>query len=217
MAFELLDEYEQSELVRKWLRENALSIATGVALGLALIFGWQQWKVHRLHRDAEAAAQYQALGDAIDARRMDDADKIAQALRKDYAGTAYAVFAAMRQADLASANGDTKAAAADLEWAHEQAGNSAMKALTALRLARVTLAEGDADAALKLLDTIPKDDYSGLAEELRGDALAKLGRIGEARTAYQNALTHLDSQTAGAGFVQMKLDDLAAAAEKKGS
>ncbi|MGA9422583.1 MAG: tetratricopeptide repeat protein [Rhodanobacteraceae bacterium] len=217
MAFELLDEYEQSELVRRWIRENALSIAIGVLLGLALIFGWQQWKVHRLHHDTEAAAQYQALGDAIDARRTDDADKIADALRKDYSNTAYAVFAAMRQADMSSANGDTKAAAADLEWAHEQAGNSAMKALTALRLARVTLAEGDADGALKLLDTIPKDDYAGPAEELRGDALAKLGRTGEARTAYRNALTHLDAQAPGANFVQMKLDDLAAATEKKGS
>ncbi|MGA9340914.1 MAG: tetratricopeptide repeat protein [Rhodanobacteraceae bacterium] len=208
MAFDILDEHEQGELVRQWLRENAISIAVGVLLGLGLIFGWQQWRVHRLHRNAEAAAQYQALVGALDAHRNDDADKLADALRKDYSNTAYAIFAAMRQADQSSSNGDLKAAAADLSWAHEHADGSAMKALSALRLARVTLAEGDANAAIKLLDTMPKDAYPGLAAELRGDASAKLGRTDDARTAYQNALTHFDPQAPESNFVQMKLDDL---------
>ena len=66
MSFDVLDEHEQGELVQKWLRENAVAIATGIALGLALIFGWQQWKVHRSTQDAAAAAQYQALADAVD-------------------------------------------------------------------------------------------------------------------------------------------------------
>jgi len=39
MAFDVLDEHEQGELVQKWLRENAMSIAIGIALGLILIFG----------------------------------------------------------------------------------------------------------------------------------------------------------------------------------
>ena len=38
---ELLNEYEQSEKVRGWLRNNALGLIGGVGLGLALIAGWQ--------------------------------------------------------------------------------------------------------------------------------------------------------------------------------
>jgi predicted negative regulator of RcsB-dependent stress response len=214
MAFDVLDEHEQGELVRKWLRENAISIAVGVALGIVLIFGWQQWKSHRVRHGAEAAVQFQALGEAADAKRDDDVGKIADALRKDFADTAYAVFAAMYQADIAVKKGDLAAAATALDWAQQHAGVGGLKSLATLRLARVKLAQGEADAAIKLLDGVSKDDYAALAGEVRGDALAKLGRVDDARTAYQDALLHLDPQAPNRSFVQMKLDNLAAAVPK---
>jgi predicted negative regulator of RcsB-dependent stress response len=227
MAFDVLDEHEQGELVQKWLRENAMSIAIGIALGLILIFGWQQWKAHRLRHAADASAQYQALSDAFDAKRDDDAKTIAEALRKDYPDTAYATFAAMRLADLANDKGDLKAASEDLEWANEHAAAPALKQLVGINLAKVKLAQGDADAALKLIDALPKSDYAALAGEVRGDILAKLNRSDDARAAYQDALAHLDGQAPNRQFVQMKLDDLggtpkpaaapAANAEAKGS
>lgn len=217
MAFDVLDEHEQGELVRKWLRENAISIAVGVALGLVLIFGWQQWKAHRVRHGAEAAAQYQALGDAFDAKREEDVGKIADALRKDYPDTAYAVFAAMYQADIASKKNDLAAAASALDWAQQHAGVSGLKSLAVLRLARVKLAQGDADGAIGLVDGVPKDAYAALAGEIRGDALAKLGRTDAARTAYQDALSHLDPQAPNRSFVQMKLDDLAATPANAGA
>ena len=214
MAFDVLDEHEQGELVQKWLRENAISIVVGVVLGLALIFGWQQWKVHRARHAAEAAARYQALNDAAAANNGEQAGTIADLLRKDYAGTAYAVLAAMYQADAASAKGDLAAAGTDLEWARQQAGVDGLKHLAALRLARVKLAQGDANGAVKLVDGVPKEEYAALGGEIRGDAMVKLGRIEDARAAYQDALSHLDPQAPNRSFVQMKLDDLAAAPPK---
>jgi len=212
MAFEVLDEHEQGELVQKWLRENAMSIAIGIALGLLLIFGWQQWKVHRLRHAAEAATQYQALLDAAEAKRNDDVNAIADALRKDFPDTAYAVFSAMRQADIATAKGDLKAASEDLEWARQHAPVSALKSLATLGVARIKLDQNEADAALKLVDELPKGEYTALAGELRGDILAKLSRNDEARAAYQDALSNLDPQAPNRSFVQMKLDNLAPAA-----
>ncbi|GAA0707035.1 tetratricopeptide repeat protein [Dokdonella soli] len=217
MSFDVLDEHEQGELVQKWLRENALSIAIGVALGLVLIFGWQQWKAHRVRHSAEAAAQYQALADAADAKHDDGVAKVAETLRKDFPDTAYAVFAAMREADAATAKGDLAGAATALSWAQEHADVAGLKSLATLRLARVKLAQGDADGAIKLVDGVPKDDYAALAGELRGDALSKLGRTDDARNAYQDALSHLDAQAPNRGFVQMKLDDLASASTKIGA
>lgn len=210
MDFDVLDEHEQGEVVQKWLRENAISIVIGVLLGLVLIFGWQQWKSHRAQRDVNAAAQYQALSDAADAKRDDQVETIAGVLRKDYSGTVYAVFAALRQADLASAKNDLPAAAADLAWAQEHAGADTLKSLAALRLARVKLAQGEADGAVKLADSVPKDEYPALTGEIRGDAFVKLGRRDDARAAYQDALLHLDAQAPNRDLVQMKLDDVAA-------
>ena len=209
MAFDVLDEHEQGELVQKWLRENAMSIAIGIGLGLVLIFGWQQWQVHRARHAADAATQYQALTEAADAKRVDDVNAITASLRKDFPDSVYATFAAIRSAEIANAKGDLKAAASDLEWAQEHAGATALKALAALNLARVRLAAGEPDAALKLLDALPKDAYAGLAAELRGDVLAQLNRNDDARAAYQDALTRLDPQAPNRPFVQMKLDNLA--------
>ena len=212
MAFEVLDEHEQGELVQKWLRENAMSIAIGIALGLLLIFGWQQWKVHRARASAQAAAQYQQLVDAVIAKRADDATAFAQALRKDYPDSAYAVFAAMREADVANDKGDLKVAAESLQWAQDHAAVPALKALAGIRLARVKLDQNEADAALKLVDAVPKTDYKSLADELRGDILVKLSRTDDARAAYQDAISALDAQSPSRSVLQMKLDDLASTA-----
>jgi predicted negative regulator of RcsB-dependent stress response len=208
MAFDVLDEHEQGELVQKWLRENAWSIVIGVAVALALIFGWQQWKAHRAKRVAEAAAQYLALTDAVTAKKDADVAKIADGLRQDFQDTVYAAFAAMRQADAAVIKGDLTAATDDLQWAREHAGTDSLKSVVDLRLARVKLAQGDADGAIKLLDGIPKTDYVAVVDEIRGDALVKLGRSDDARAAYQEALDKLDPQAPNRSFVQMKLDDL---------
>ncbi|MBO9664530.1 tetratricopeptide repeat protein [Dokdonella sp.] len=213
MAFDDLDEHEQGELARKWLRENAVSIVVGVLLGIVLLFGWQQWKARQARHTLEAAAQFQALSDAVEAKRDDDVGKIAETLRKDFPNSAYAVFAAMHQADGASKKNDLAGAAAALEWARANAGADSLKALASLRLAQVKLAQDDANGALALLDGITaKGEYEGLGNEIRGDVLVKLGRTDDARKAYQDALTNLDAQAPNRNYVQMKLDDLGASA-----
>ena len=211
MSFELLDEHEQGEVVRKWLRENALSMAIGVVVGLLLIFGWQQWKSHRADRMVEDAVQYQALADAANAHQDADVQKIAATLRKESPNGVYAVLAALQQAEIASSKGDLAAAAEALEWASAHADMSTMKELVALRLARVKLAEGDAEGTLGLLDGIKGEAFAGLAGEVRGDALVRLGRADAARDAYAGALAHLEPQAPGRALVQMKLDELPAA------
>jgi predicted negative regulator of RcsB-dependent stress response len=117
----------------------------------------------------------------------------------------------MRLADIANDKGDLKTAAENLEWAEQHAGAAALKQLAGINLAKVKLAQGDADGALKLVDGLPKGDYAALAGEVRGDILAKLNRGADARAAYQDALSHLDPQAPTRAFVQMKLDDLGGA------
>jgi predicted negative regulator of RcsB-dependent stress response len=212
MAFEVLDEYEQGEVVRKWIRENAASMVIGVLLGLALIFGWQQWKAHQARARLEAAAQFDAYSEAASAGRGDEASKIAMELREKYPDSAYAVFVAMRDASAAAEKNDLDAAGASLEWAVAHADNAQLKALANLGLARVRLAQEQPDAALKLLDRMPQDGFEAAVGELRGDILARLGQRDAARTAYEEALAILDPQAPARNIVQMKHDDLAGAA-----
>jgi predicted negative regulator of RcsB-dependent stress response len=216
MAFEVLDEHEQGELVQKWLRENVLTILVGVGLGLVLIFGWQQWRSHRARHTLEAATQYEVLSTDAEKKDYEAVKQIAAKLKSDYSDTPYAVTAAMLEADFSVQRADLESAHASLDWAYQHAGNDALKALAGLRLARVELAQTKAQDALTQIDKLPASAYSAQIGELRGDALVALGRKDEARTAYADALTYLDPNSPNRAFVEMKLNDLGGA-EKKGS
>lgn len=216
MAFDVLDEHEQGELVQKWLRENVFSIILGVGLGLLLIFGWQQWNSHRGAHRLDAATQYDVFGADLDKKDNDAARQIAQKLQSDYSDTPYAVLAALRMADVDETKGDAAAAHAMLENAYQHAGIDALKTLAGLYLARNEIAQKKADDALKLLEGLPALGYASLRDELRGDALTALGRKDEARTAYTDALTNLDPNAPTRSFIEMKRNDLGGE-EKKGS
>jgi len=211
MAFDDFDEYEQSEQVRKWLRENGLSSVIGVVLALALIFGWRQWQAHRATHGAQAAEQYAALQAALAAGQTAQADSAASALERDYADSPYATLGAAARADLAVGQGKLDEAHAALQWAVDHEKTAALHSLYLLRLAQVELAQGNASQALAHVESVPAQDYRATREELRGDALFELGRAADARGAYTAALAAMakDAAPGERQLLQMKLDDLA--------
>lgn len=212
MAFDDFDEYEQSEQVRKWLRENGLSIVIGVVLALVLIFGWRQWQAHRAGHHGQAAEQYVVLQNALATNNNAGVDQAANTLEKDYADTPYAALAAAARADAAIEQDNLVAAHAALQWAVDHSPDPALHSLYLVRIARVEIAQDKARQALANLASVPATDYRAAVAELRGDALLKLGRIDDARKAYANALAALPESTSSGQrkSLQMKLDDLAA-------
>lgn len=129
MAIDELDEHERSELVRGWLRQNASAILIGVAAGLALIVGYNQWQaIKRSHGD-QAQAHYESLVAGIDAKDADVVAKETKLLREDYAGTPYAVFAALRIARDAVDRGEVDQALEQLTWARDHADAPALQLL----------------------------------------------------------------------------------------
>ena len=211
MAFDDLDENEQDEAVRKWLRDNSLSIIVGVVLGLGAIFGYRYWTSYELGQHAEAALQYGAISKAVEANNVADADKIAAALQENFPKSAYAVLAALGTAERAVSSNDLDTAEKSLDWAQKHADANELKQLISLRQARVTLARGKPADALKQLDSVAKGNYTGLVADLRGDALFQLDRADEARTAYQDALATVDPRAPSHAYIQMKLDRIPAA------
>jgi len=216
MAFEVLDEHEQGEQVQKWLRENAMSILIGIGLGLVLLFGWQQWRTHRAQHSLDAAVQYDALGASATKKDAEAVKQIAAKLKSDYSDTPYAMLGALREADMATERGDNETAFTALEWASQHASVDALKLVAGINLARVQIARNKAQEALAILDAQPKGSFDATIAEVRGDALAALGRKDDARAAYADALSHLDATASNRAFLEMKLNDLGGA-EKKGS
>jgi predicted negative regulator of RcsB-dependent stress response len=208
MAFEDYDEYEQGEQVRKWIRENGIAIAVGVVLALVLIFGYRQWKAHTTNHEIQAAAQYAVLQNAVQAGSKQAMDAALGDLQKHYSGTPYAAFGSVAVAEYDVGKDQLKPAAQNLQWAVAHSKQEALKSLFTLRLTRVLLAQNQAQQALDALKAIPVGDYQAETAELRGDALLKLGKPQDARSAYQDALAKLGQDMPGRNALLMKLDNL---------
>jgi predicted negative regulator of RcsB-dependent stress response len=193
-----------------------LSILIGIGLGLVLLFGWQQWRTHRAQHSLDAAVQFDALSADVGKKDAEAVKQIAAKLKSDYADTPYGVFAALREADLATERGDNEAAYSSLDWAWQHASIDALKLVAGVNLARVQIARNKAQDALDLLDKLPKGGFDASVAELRGDALVALGRKDDARAAYADALSHADAMSGNRSVLEMKLNDLGGA-EKKGS
>jgi predicted negative regulator of RcsB-dependent stress response len=212
MSLEDLDEHEQGERVRQWLRQNGGSIVLGIGAGIAALFGYNYWQGMQKERVSDAQAAFQVLLDAEQKQDADGAQAAAVKVRGEFPGTPYAAFAAFFEARDALKKSDLAAAEAALATATaKSSGLQALDQLATLRLAQVRLAKGEAQAALDLVGTVDSEGYKALAGELRGDALVALGKRDEARAAYEEALATLDAGSPQRTFVEMKRDDLTVA------
>jgi predicted negative regulator of RcsB-dependent stress response len=208
MALELMDEHEKGERVRAWLRDNGSAIVFGIALGVAALAGYSWWDSRAVEYKVTAATQYQALADALERKDVDAAVALSAELAKSYPDTPYAAFAALQIADAKIAAGDAEAASGALEQARSLSKEPEIEAIVSLRQARIALNRGEHDRAIEIATGIKSEAFAGLAAEVRGDALVAAGRSDDARAAYQEALTALETGAANRSIVEMKLADL---------
>jgi predicted negative regulator of RcsB-dependent stress response len=204
MAIDQLDEYEQGEKVRSWLRENGSSLLTGILLGLALIMGWQWWQGRGVRQKEDAAAQYTALTDAITAKDEAKVKTFAAVIDEKYADSPFAPLARMRRAQFLQASGKADAAIDLLRKAPVPA-DPALAELQTLRLARLQLVAGKAEDALKTVAGITDPLFPAVLGELRGDIHLARGKRDEARKAYEQAMTTLDEAAPTRRIVELKL------------
>lgn len=196
---DLLDEHEQSERVRNWLKNNGAGLIGGIALGLAVIFGWQWWQKHQVQQSVQANMAYQAVLDSLGGADLDKA-KAALAKLQDGNAHVYADLGAMRLAQAQVDAGKEDAAIATLRGTKADAS---LQPLVDLRLARLLTATGKGEEALKILGEA--SDSASL--EARADALMALGKRDEARDLYLKALTGMDVASPQRRLVELKLTD----------
>lgn len=204
---ELLDEHEQSEKVRNWLKQNSLGLVGGLALGLALIGGGKWWMQQQHQKRVAIGESYRSTLDAIGAGDIDKAKAQAASL----ADTPYAALAAL---DLAKAQldaGNTDEAIATLRAAGSE--DPGLSALIRQRLARLLIEAGKGEEALGLLAGF--DDAASI--ETRGDARFALGKTEEARKDYEEALRKLDVAAPQRQLLELKLTQAGGAPETTGT
>lgn len=197
---ELLNEHEQSEKVRNWLRSNALGLIGGVGLGLAVIAGWQWWQGQRLQAGMAASAAYAQASEALEAGKIpaDKGKALLATLQK--ANPTLAALAALQLARAQVDAGQRDDAIATLR-ALGQVEKTDLKPIVQLRLAGLLIDAGKAAEALPLLD----DGRNALMLEARGDAEFAMGEKAKAQASYRKALALIDVADPQHRLVEMKL------------
>lgn len=208
MANEYLDDYEQAEAVKRWLRDHGGAILIGIALALAGLFGFRYWQDFQGSQRVAAAQSYRDLTAALAAGNR--APELLEQFEAAHGDSPFVAFAALALAKAAGEAGDLEAAARHLARAAEMARPEALRPVAGLRLARVQLAQGELDAALATVERYGEGAFAGLAAEIRGDILVAKGDRAGARAAYALALEKFDAG-GDRNLLEMKLDDLAGA------
>ena len=192
---ELLNEHEQGERVRSWLRNNALGILGGLVLGIAVIYGWQVWGNHQAKQRQQAHNAYAEAVKQLESGQVDQAGT----LLAGQEGT-YATLAALRVAKAQVEAGKPEEAIATLRGIQV---DPSLRAVVDERLAQLLNATGKPEEALKLLE----GDTDSAALELRGDALLASGKRDEARDAYAQALVGTDVASPARRRIELKLQE----------
>jgi predicted negative regulator of RcsB-dependent stress response len=167
---------ERVEAIKKWWKDNGLSVVAGVMIGLGAVFGWRWWGQYQDSVAQEASAAFEALMATAD--EPGDEAPLAQAgaIADAYGSTPYAALSALMKARIAVEAGDMAAARLALEEAIAKAPDPALARIAALRMARVLLAEGDLDGARAVLERHgDAGQFSGDFAAVRGDIAAAAG------------------------------------------
>ncbi|MGR8953444.1 MAG: YfgM family protein [Gammaproteobacteria bacterium] len=202
-------EEEQLEALKGWWKENGTSTIVGVALGAALITGWNFWQSHKLEKSAQASNLYSQLVKAVESNKQNTIEQLGKQLHDEFAGSEYAAYNGLLQAKLKVQKGDLAGAKAILQDIAAQS-NKELGHIARIRLIRLMMATGEYEQGLQLINEVDPASESGFStsyDELTGDLYVALDRLDEARTAYQNAL----NGGAQSPLLRIKIDDLTAA------
>ncbi|WP_275285988.1 YfgM family protein [Halomonas elongata] len=210
---ELRTEEEQLEAIKRWWKENGISLLAGAAIAAAGVFGWKAWQDYQAGQAEAASQRYQQLLTLSSQEQLDDAargraEELVTTLTEEHDGSLYADMALLLSARLSVEGGDQAAAREALEGLIADSEHAYLTGLARLRLARLQVAADEADAALETLDGAIPATLSAQQADIRGDAHFALGRTTQARDAWREALRLAEDGDRPLYGVQLKLDNL---------
>jgi predicted negative regulator of RcsB-dependent stress response len=185
----------------------------GIALGLALLWGWQYWQGSKAKAAQREAAAYSAVLDSLGQNKFDEAVLKAKALRAESPASPYADQSDLALARAAIENRKLDDAAQRLKAVADGSKDQQLRTIALTRLARVQIEQGKFDDSVALLDIAKAGSFLALFHDIRGDAFAAKGDAAAARREYDSALSAAkDDVQIDRAYVELKRDALPAAA-----
>jgi predicted negative regulator of RcsB-dependent stress response len=213
MAEEYLTDDEQLEQVKRVVQENWVWVAGGIVLGAALFFGYRYYDGHRNEVALRAAARFDDMTAALEVNDVAKSRQIADSLIKDFPASPYADQAQLLIARLAVDGGQLAGAVGPLTQVMTGSKDSELKHIARMRLARVLIAMGKPDDAVKTLADDPAPGpFATRYHQVRGDAFYAKNDFKDAMAEYKAALAGGDLGNGDSQVLQLKIADLAAPA-----
>ena len=210
-----LSEKEQLEALKAWWAENGNYVMGGIALGIVVIFGWNRWDSSIAEKEIAASTLYENIMDASSRGNIDNATFAADELFENYATSPYAAHGRFAMARLYMDNGRDQDAVDVLQAVIDFHPNDELSLVARLRLAKILLYQGRAEATLDLLHDLPESAFDQRFSEVLGDAYVALESYPEAESAYISALG--DGSAIGAvdqNLIKLKINDLPVVSEE---
>lgn len=200
-------EREHLDALKKWWQQNGKAIVIGAILGFGSLIGWQQWQASTKAARETASHEYDVLlADLENHNYQGVKDRGANILNK-FQSTPYASLAGLALAKVHVEEGDLTAARTYLQIVVDQNDDQQLRHVARLRLARLLLAQDQAQQALDLVKGVNAAGFASNYDELKGDIHVALGNTAEARSAYERAIAAMDAAL-DQSVIKMKLDDL---------
>ena len=202
---------EQDERARQWLKSNGPALAIGVILGLAGIFGYEQYNANKITQAQNASALYASTLEEVNSSSLSDINAQVNELKESHSDSSYAAKAALLKAKQLSAN-DLDAAYAELQWVIDHAKEAGLQHTARIRQAKIKLSQGDVEQAKILASHTPAQGFESNYFEILAEVSLKQNDEAAAREFYQKAIETLhSSQSSYARVLSLKLDRLPAA------
>lgn len=196
-------EEEQVAAIKQWWKDNAVSLITGIVIGIVILAGYRYWIENKQSQAQQASVIYSEILSS-----ENDKTENTEILKTDYSGTPYAALAALLLAKDNVNKNEIEKAISQLKWIVDNSNDEGIQHLAQQRLARLYLSQNNIESAEALIKGVKANGYSAAYSEIRGDInLAKKLPV-QAKENYRLALSALSQGDQRYTLIKMKLDDL---------
>ncbi|MEQ5319040.1 tetratricopeptide repeat protein [Providencia vermicola] len=199
------NENDQVDAIKRFFANYGAPLVIGLVIGVGGVFGWNYWQSHKVNVLQESAQKYETINTQL--RSGSEQGVIAAQKFAAETDDVYSAMMGLELAQIAVDKGGLANAQTALSNALTKAKTVEMQDLINLRLARVQLAQGNADAAIASVANIKGKSWQATAQDVRGDALLHKGDKAGAKAAYAQGLESEGSQSLR-GILTLKLNNV---------
>ena len=203
-----LEQQEQLDEIKHFWKQygNPITwVLIAVFGGIAAWNGYQYWQRSQA---GQASQMYEEVDRAVQSGDATRIDRALTDMNQRFASTSYAQQASLLAAKSYHDKGNLDAARAALTAVADKSSDEGYKAIARLRLSGLLIEKKSYDEALKVLEASFSKEFSGLAEDRKGDILSLQGKKSEARAAYEKAYKLVDERADYRRLIEVKLNAL---------